>query len=81
MSACIDHPVSRMELLGEDAIRSIADLCGVSVNKPGEEGEQEEGHGDQREETELAPSRNCDDTRYIIRRGQEGDVLKDVNKG
>ena len=73
MSACIDHPVSRMELLGEDAIRSIADLCGVSVNKPGEEEEQ-------REEAELAPSRDCDETRYIIRRGQEGDVLKEVTK-
>ena len=66
-----------MELLGEDAINSIADLCGLSLNKSrkGEEEEEEE-----EQTADIAPSQDCDKTKYIIRRGKEEDVLRDVGK-
>ena len=65
-----------MELLGEDAINSIADLCGLSLNKSRKDEEDEE----EGEQTDIATSQDCDKTKYIIRRGKEEDVLRDVGK-
>ena len=65
-----------MELLGEDAITSIAEMCGLTLNR--HRGE-EEGIEEQEAE-DIAPSSVCDSTKYIIRRGQEEDVLRDVVK-
>ena len=62
-----------MELLGEDAINSIADLCGLSLNKSRKDEEEEQT-------ADIAPSQDCDKTKYIIRRGKEEDVLRDVGK-
>ena len=67
-----------MELLGEDAINSIAEMCGVTLNRPREE-EEEEGVEEQETE-DIAPSSVCDSTKYIIRRGKEEDVLRDIVK-
>ena len=64
-----------MELLGEDAINSIAEMCGVTLNRPREEEEVEE-----QETVDISPSSVCDSTKYIIRRGKEEDVLRDVVK-
>ena len=64
-----------MELLGEDAINSIADLCGLSLNKSRKDEEEEE-----EQTADIAPSQDCDKTKYIIRRGKEEDVLRDVGK-
>ena len=68
-----------MELLGEDAINSIAEMCGVSLNRSGVEDEEEQGMEDQEAE-DIAPSAACDSTKYIIRRGKEEDVLRDIAK-
>ena len=68
-----------MELLGEDAINSIAEMCGVSLKRSGVENEEEQGIEDQETE-DIAPSGACDNTKYIIRRGKEEDVLRDVTK-
>ena len=68
-----------MELLGEDAINSIAEMCGVSLKRSGVENEEEQGIEDHETE-DIAPSGACDDTKYIIRRGKEEDVLRDVTK-
>ena len=68
-----------MELLGEDAINSIAEMCGVTLNRPRVEEDEEQGMEEQ-EAGDIAPSAACDDTKYIIRRGKEEDVLRDVSK-
>ena len=65
-----------MELLGEDAISSIADLCGLSLNKSRKDEEEEE----EEQTADITPSQDCDKTKYIIRRGKEEDVLRDVGK-
>ena len=65
-----------MELLGEEAINSIAQMCGVTLNRSREEEEELEDH----EAEDIAPSGSCDQTKYIIRRGKEEDVLRDVVK-
>ena len=71
-----------MELLGEDAINSIAEMCGVTLNRPRvvDEDEEEEKGMEEQEAVDIAPSAACDDTKYIIRRGKEEDVLRDVSK-
>ena len=66
-----------MELLGEEAISSIAQMCGVTLNRPREE---EEEDIEEQEAEDIAPSGSCDQTKYIIRRGKEEDVLRDVVK-
>ena len=67
-----------MELLGEEAISSIAQMCGVTLNRPREEEEEEDI--EEQEAEDIAPSGSCDQTKYIIRRGKEEDVLRDVVK-
>ena len=71
-----------MELLGEDAINSIAEMCGVTLNRPRvvEEDDEEEKEKEEQEAGDIAPSAACDDTKYIIRSGKEEDVLRDVSK-
>ena len=68
-----------MELLGEDAINSIAEMCGVTLNRPRVVEEKDEKEMDE-QAGDIAPSAACDDTKYIIRRGKEEDVLRDVSK-
>ena len=68
-----------MELLGEDAINSIAEMCGVTLNRP-RVVEEDEEEMEEQDSGEIAPSASCDNTKYIIRRGKEEDVLRDASK-
>ena len=69
-----------MELLGENAIKSIANLCGVDLSQHDRDRTEEE-HDDTFEKPGTqTESHNSDQTNYIIRRGNESDVLKDIRR-
>ena len=65
-----------MDVLGEEAIKSIADMCGVKIKS----------HDSKEEEIEdeAFPARpeakDSEKTKYVIRHGTENDVLKDPKR-
>ena len=62
-----------MELLGEQAIKSIADLCGANLkSQDHKEDEIEDDSVASKPET-----KESEKTKYVIRHGTENDVLKD----
>ena len=63
-----------MDLLGDQAIKSIADLCGVTLKDHNDTDEEKHDFEDK------TNSKECEKTNYVIRRGNEADVLKDIKK-
>ena len=70
-----------MDLLGENAIKSIANLCGVDLNQQTREAN---GNKEDHEAIVEPEVKNegpiTDKTNYIIRKGNESDVLKDTRR-
>ena len=71
-----------MDLLGENALKSIANLCGVDLNQQTREANGNEEDHEAIEEQGVKKEGNItvDKTNYIIRRGNESDVLKDIRR-
>ena len=69
-----------MELLGETAIKSIAELCGVKLSNNEYEQSDELSANDKRISNNSSDDNSENKCTYIIRKGNEEDVLQDTKR-